>query len=205
MTTFRSKHSHLLEVEIANEKVNALAGSMVAYEGSVKFEKLVLGGEGFFGAIKRSLANERVALMQCSGKGTIYFAHKAADITILSLQGQKLFTESSSLVAFDPNLKTATAFAGLRGAASQQGLFTTTLEGTGQVAIMSDGPAIALEVTPNDPLFVDPDAFLGYMGNITQEFVFDVNWRTMTGHTSGESYQLKFMGHGVVYIQPSER
>jgi uncharacterized protein (AIM24 family) len=205
MSTFLSKHPHLLEVTLQNEKVNAVAGSMVAYDGSVKFEKLVLGGEGLFGAIKRTVTNERMSLMACAGSGTIWFALKARDITVIPLHGQKMFIESDSLLAFDQSLRTSTAFAGLRGAASQQGLFTTTVEGQGQVAIVSDGPAICLQVTPSDPLFVDPDAFLGYVGNITQEFVLDVNWRTFTGNSSGESYQLKFSGQGVVYIQPSER
>jgi uncharacterized protein (AIM24 family) len=52
---------------------------------------------------------------------------------------------------------------------------------------------------------VDPDAFVGYTGNVRQEFVFDVNWKTLVGQSSGESYQLKFTGQGTVYIQPSER
>ena len=83
--------------------------------------------------------------------------------------------------------------------------FTTTIEGTGNVALISRGNLIALEVTPNTPLFVDPDAFIGYKGQVQQEFVFDVNWRTMVGEASGESYQFKFTGQGVVFIQPAER
>ena len=62
-----------------------------------------------------------------------------------------------------------------------------------------------LEVTPAHPLRVDPDAFVGFKGDIRQEFVFDVNWRTMIGQSSGESYQHKFTGQGVVFIQPAER
>jgi uncharacterized protein (AIM24 family) len=93
----------------------------------------------------------------------------------------------------------------LRGASSGQGLFTTTVEGTGNIAVISRGNLIRLEVAPSYPLFVDPDAFIGYKGSVQQEFVFDVNWRTMVAQTSGESYQFKFTGKGVVYIQPAER
>ena len=116
-----------------------------------------------------------------------------------------MFVESSSLLAFDSGMKSETVFAGLRGASSGQGLFTTAITGTGTVAAISDGTAIALGVTPDEPLFVDPDAFVGYTGHVRQEFVFDVNWKTFVGRSSGESYQLKFTGEGVVYIQPSER
>lgn len=195
----------LLEVSLQNEKVLAIAGAMVAYTGTMKFEKAILGGEGLFGALKRKVTNEGMSLMQTSGTGTVYFAHNAAEISVIPINQEKLFIESSSLLAYDSSVKTNTAFAGLRGATSGQGLFTTTVEGSGNIAVISRGNLIMLEVGPNYPLFVDPDAFIGYKGNVTQEFVFDVNWRTMVGQASGESYQFKFTGQGVVYIQPAER
>lgn len=205
MSSFKVNSDRLLEVALHDEKVMALAGASVAYTGSIKFEKSLLGGEGLLGALKRKVTNEGIALMQTTGTGTVFFAHEAAEITVIPLAQEKLFIESSSLLAYDASLKTNTTFAGLRGATSGQGLFTTTVEGTGNLAVFSRGNLITLEVDPKFPLFVDPDAFIGYKGNVTQEFVFDVNWRNMIGEASGESYQFKFMGQGVVYIQPSER
>jgi uncharacterized protein (AIM24 family) len=205
VTRFRNNSDRLLEVSLQNEKVLAIAGSMVAYTGTVKFEKSILGGEGLFGAVMRKVKNEGMQLMQASGTGTVFFAQDAAEITVIPLTGEKLIIESSSLLAYDSSLKTGTSFAGLRGAVSGQGLFSTTVEGQGSIAVISRGNLIMLEVTPANPLRVDPDAFVGYKGNITQEFVFDVNWRTMVGQSSGESYQHKFSGQGVVFIQPAER
>jgi len=205
VTRFRTQTERLLEVELAGEKVYAIAGAMVAYTGTIKFEKSLLGGEGLFGALKRKASNEGMQLMQASGTGTVFFAQDAAEITVLALQGDKLTVESSSLLAYDTALRTGTSFAGLRGAASGQGLFSTTVEGSGHVAVISRGNLIMLEVTPATPLHVDPDAFVGFQGDIRQEFVFDVNWRTMVGQASGESYQHKFSGQGVVFIQPAER
>lgn len=205
MTSFRNNSDRLLEVTLQNEKVLAIAGSMVAYTGTVKFEKSILGGEGIFGALKRKVTNEGMQLMQTSGTGTVYFAQDAAEITVLTLNNEKMTLESSSLLAYDTALKTGTNFAGLRGAVSGQGLFSTTVEGSGNVAVISRGNLIMLEVTPANPLRVDPDAFVGFKGDIRQEFVFDVNWRTMVGQSSGESYQHKFTGQGVVFIQPAER
>lgn len=205
MSQFKVTSDRLLQVDLQNEKVMALAGSMVGYSGTIKFEKSLLGGEGLFGALKRKVTNEGIALMQTSGTGTVYFAHEAAEITVIPLVHEKLFIESSSLLVYEDGLKTNTTFTGLRGAVSGQGLFTTTVEGNGTIAIFSRGNLITLEVDDKYPLFVDPDAFIGYKGNITQEFIFDVNWRNMIGQASGESYQFKFTGKGVVYIQPSER
>jgi uncharacterized protein (AIM24 family) len=205
VTRFRTNTDRLLEVSLQNEKVYAIAGSMVAYTGTIKFEKSLLGGEGFLGALKRKATNEGMQIMQASGTGNVFFAQDAAEIAIIPLNGEKLTIESSSLLAYDASLKTGTSFAGLRGAASGQGLFSTTVEGTGNIGVISRGNLIMLEVTPATPLHVDPDAFVGFKGNIRQEFVFDVNWRTMVGQSSGESYQHKFSGQGVVFIQPSER
>lgn len=204
MASYVLKHKQLLQVGLSNEKVMCRSGSMVAYDGSVKFEKAILGGEGIFGALKRKATGEGMSVMTASGTGTVYFAHEARDISVIPLRGDKLFVESSSLLVYDPSLRTNTAFAGLRGATSGQGLFTTTVEGQGNVAVISHGGLLDFEVTPQMPIFVDPDAFIGYVGAITQEFIFDVNWRTMVGQTSGESYQLKFSGNGIVYIQASE-
>ncbi len=205
MAKFSLKNKRLLQVDLANEKVMARSGAMVAYVGQVKFEKAILGGEGIFGALKRKVTSEGLDLMTSSGTGTVYYAHEAREINVIPLTNEKVFLESSTLIAFDSSLKTNTAFAGLRGAASGQGLFTTTVEGVGNVAIFANGGMLAFEVTPQAPLCVDPDAFLGYKGSVTQEFVFDVNWLTMVGQTSGESYQLRFSGQGIVYIQGSER
>jgi uncharacterized protein (AIM24 family) len=205
VSSFRINTDRLLEVDMHNEKVMAIAGAMVAYTGSMKFEKSILGGEGIFGALKRKVTNESMSLMQTIGSGTVYFAHNADEIAVIPLAQEKLFIESSSLLAYDSGLKTNTTFAGLRGASSGQGLFTTTVEGNGNIAVISRGNLITLEVAPSYPLFVDPDAFIGYKGSVQQEFVFDVNWRTMVGQASGESYQFKFTGQGVVYIQPAER
>lgn len=205
MTAFRLENKRLLEVTLQDERVMARAGSMVAYDGQITFDKSILGGEGLFGALKRRAGGEGMPLMTTSGTGRVYLAENAAEVVVIPLQQERIFIESSSLLAFDDGLRTNTVFAGLRGATSGQGLFTTTLEGSGQVAAISDGTAIQLGVSQHEPLFVDPDAFIGYKGDVRQEFVFDVNWKTLVGQSSGESYQLKFTGQGVVYIQPSER
>lgn len=204
MSGFQLANDRLLQVTLQNEKVMTKSGAMVAYDGNIKFDKALTGGEGILGVLKRTVTGESFNLMTATGTGKVYFAHKAREISIITLQGDKFFVESRCLLAFDQSLKTNTAFAGLRGATTGQGLFTTTIEGSGNLAVISHGSVLEFQVTPQYPLFVDPDAFIGYRGSISQEFVFDVNWKTFIGQTSGESFQLKFTGQGIVYIQPSE-
>lgn len=206
MAQFRLNGSKMLAVDLNGETIRALNGSMVAYDGQMNFKRQgMTGGEGLRGAIRRRVAGESMTLMEVSGAGTVYLASNATEITLVPLQGDTLFVESESLLALDGQLQTGVQFIGLRGMGSGQGLATTKVEGHGMVAIVSDGPAIALEVTPGMPLCVDPHAYVGHRGQLQQDFVTDVNWRTALGQGSGESVQFRYQGHGLVYVQPAER
>jgi uncharacterized protein (AIM24 family) len=203
---FRLNGSKMLAVDLAGETIRALNGAMVAYEGRMAFKREgMTGGEGLRGALKRKIAGEGMTLMEVTGEGTVYLASEAAEVTLVQLTGDTLFVESESLLALEGGLRTGVQFVGLRGMGTGQGLATTKVEGHGTVAIVSDGPAIALEVTPETPLSVDPHAYVGHHGQLRQDVVTDVNWRTVIGHGSGESVQFRYQGHGLVYVQPAER
>lgn len=143
--------------------------------------------------------------MEVKGQGVCYFADRASDISLVRLNGEKLHVEASNLLCVDGGLRTGTTFTGLRGASQGNGLFTTSVEGTGQAAVMSAGPAVLLRVTQNTPLQVDPGAYIAHQGNLRQSFQSGVNFRTLMGEGSGESFQVRFEGEGLVYVQPSER
>ncbi|WP_243718974.1 AIM24 family protein [Actinomadura sp. KC06] len=206
MAQFRMNGSKMLAVDLGGETIRALNGSMVAYEGQMSFKRQgMTGGEGLRGALKRRIAGEGMTLMEISGQGTVYLASEATEVTLVPLTGDTLFVESESLLALDGNLQTGVHFVGLRGMGTGQGLATTKVEGHGTVAILSEGPAIVLEVTPQAPLCVDPHAYVCHHGQLQQDVVTDVNWRTVIGQGSGESVQFRYQGHGLVYVQPSER
>jgi len=206
VTRFRLNGSKMLAVDLAGETVRALNGSMVAYEGQMAFKRQgMTGGEGLRGALKRRIAGEGMTLMEVSGHGTVYLASEATEVTLVQLHGDTLFVESESLLALDGQLQTGVEFLGLRGMGTGQGLATTKVSGHGMVAILSEGPAIALEVTPQMPLCVDPHAYVAHHGQLQQSVVTDVNWRTVLGQGSGESVQFQYQGQGLVYVQPAER
>jgi uncharacterized protein (AIM24 family) len=204
---FRLNGHRVLEVDLQGGSVRAATGSMIAYTGEVGFRNAGLGGgDGLRAALKRRATGESIALMQCSGTGTVWFAKDAMDVVVVELAGDTLKVESEQLLAISDGLRTDVAFAGLRGASSGQGLFTTAVTGTGAVALLSaGGPLIALEVSPQFPLVVDPDAFVASSGRLDQTFVTDVSWRNLVGESSGEAFSLRFDGTGVVYVQPEER
>jgi uncharacterized protein (AIM24 family) len=202
---FRLQGSKVLAVELTGDAVKAKAGSMVAYDGRMTFKKRTGGGEGLRGMVTRRLTGEQLAVMEVRGEGTCWFADRATEINLVRLTGDKLFVEASNLLATEDGLRTGTTFTGLRGASQGNGLFTTTVEGHGQAAIMSDGPAVALRVSGQYPLTVDPGAYIAHQGRVRQTFQSGVTFRTFLGEGGGEAFQIRFEGEGVVYVQPSER
>ena len=196
----------VLEVELHGDAVRAVQGSMVAYTGEVEFRSAGMGGgDGFRAALKRKAAGESLSFMECTGRGTVHLAVDAQHVDVVDLAGDTLSVESESLLAVTPGLRLDVAFAGLGGLSSGQGLATTTVTGQGQAALLSDGPAIALEVAPGRSLVVDPDAFVASRGPLTTTLVSGVSWRSLVGEGSGEPFSLRFDGTGVVVIQPAER
>ncbi|MCN9240167.1 AIM24 family protein [Streptomyces sp. RY43-2] len=202
---FRLQDSKVLAVDMTGDAVKAKNGSMVAYDGQMTFKKLTGGGDGIRGMVTRRLTGERMAVMEVKGHGTCWFADRAAEINLVQLQGEKLYVESSNLLATDAGLRTGTTFTGLRGASQGNGLFTTTVEGHGQAAIMSDGRAVVLRVSAQYPLTVDPGAYVAHQGNLRQTLQSGVTFRTFMGEGGGEAFQIRFEGDGLVYVQPSER
>ncbi|QLY30949.1 AIM24 family protein [Nocardia huaxiensis] len=207
MAQLFEKSKKVIEAQLAGTGVRAISGSMVAYEGNVQFKSAGFGGgDGVLAGLKRRATGESLSLMECNGHGKVYFAVNGQNVTVVDLNNETLQVESQQLLAFAGNLRSSVSFAGLRGATTGAGLFTTTVTGVGQVALLSaGGPLIHLEVSPQFPLVVDPDAFVAARGNLNQSFVTDVSWRDAMGQGGGEAFSLRWDGQGVVLIQPAER
>ena len=213
MPRYQQINEKLIEVSLSGEAVFAKKGAMISYQGNVVFRRSFLAGNGVQDFAMRALTSEGYALMVAEGTGTVYYGYNGFFVSIIQVVNETVFVESDTLLAFDARLRTGTMFLGnqggvqgiLRGAVSGQGLFTTTLQGTGEIAILSDGNAIGLPVTPQQPVFVDPDAYIAHKGDLSSSIVTDLNWKNLIGQASGESYQVKFTGQGTVYIQASER
>ncbi len=205
MAVFRLGGSRVLAVDLAGDAVKARNGSMVAFTGRMTFKRLTGGGEGLRGMVTRRVTGESMTVMEVRGEGTCFFAEAAAEINLVRLNGEKLYVEADNLLCTEASLRTGTKFTGLRGAGEGNGLFTTTVEGHGQAAITSNGTAVVLRVTPRTPLSVDPGAYVAHTGQLRQHFQSGVTWRTFAGEASGESFQIRFEGDGLVYVQPGER
>ncbi|MDQ0293135.1 AIM24 family protein [Streptomyces sp. SID7982] len=205
MAEFRLQGSAMLVARLTGDTVRAKNGSMVAYDGRMTFKRLTGGGNGLRGMVTRRLTGEQMEVMEVRGEGTVWFADSARDVSLVHLSGETLHVEADNLLCTDGGLRTGTSFTGLGGAAQGNGLFTTTVEGTGQAAVMSAGPVVALRVSGAYPLTVDPGAYIAHQGGVRRSLQSGAGARTLFGEGGGEAFQLRFEGEGVVYVQPSER
>jgi uncharacterized protein (AIM24 family) len=174
---------------------------MVAYQGDVDFERQ--GAGGVSRAFKRAATGEGLAMMRVTGSGDVFFADGGQHVFLLqldggpglSVNGRNVLAFSSSLQWDIERVKGATLLAG--------GLFNTTLQGSGWVALVSDGQPVVLR-TDAAPTFVDVNALVAWSGGLTTSIVNTVGAKSLVGLGSGEAFQMAFEGAGVVVVQPSE-
>jgi uncharacterized protein (AIM24 family) len=199
--SFSLQNSKMLKVELADATVQAKLGSMVAYQGDVKFEHAGSGGMARF--VKKAMTSEGTDLMKVSGSGEVFLADLGQDIQLLKLENESITANGANVLAFedgiDWDIKRVEGVSGMLGG----GLYNMHLEGSGYVAIISDGPPVMLEVD-GESTFADPQAAITWSSGLTSSVKADVNLKTLIGRGSGETMQISFSGRGWVLIQPSE-
>src|SRR5215213_11687328 len=132
---FTLQNSSLLKVRLENEPIWAKLGSMVVYQGDVRFEHQS-GGLGRF--FKKALTGEGVKLMSATGRGDLFLAHNKEKIMILELENERMTVNGENILAFEPGIDWD--IHRVEGAGSLAGgLFNVVLQGTGKVAVTSDG------------------------------------------------------------------
>lgn len=198
---FSLQNSKLLKVELASATIQAKLGSMVAHQGDVKFEHAGSGGMSRF--VKKAMTGEGTSLMKISGTGEVFLADVAQDIQILRLENEAITANGANVLAFedgiDWDIKRVEGASGMLGG----GLYNMSLQGTGYVAIISDGPPMLIQIA-GEPTFADPQAAITWSAGVSTSIKADVNMKTLIGKGSGETMQIAFSGQGWALIQPSE-
>ena len=198
---FALQNSKLLKVSLRQVTIQAKAGSMVAYQGDVAFEHA--GSGGMSRMLKKAVSGEGTKLMKMSGTGEVFLADTAQDIHLLYLENDAITVNGQNLLAFDSgidwDIRRVEGASGMMGG----GLFNMALQGSGWVAIISDGPPVLLN-TGDAPTFADPQAAITWASSLQTGIKTDIKMKNFIGRGSGESVQMSFAGSGWVLVQPSE-
>src|SRR5215813_12820787 len=198
---FALQNSKLLKVRLDAVTIQAKLGSMVAYQGDVKFEHAGSGGLGRM--LKKAVTGEGIQLMKMSGAGEVFLADTAQDIHLIYLEDDMITVNGPNVLAFDSgvdwDIKRVEGASGMMGG----GLYNMALHGTGWVAILSDGPPVLLNVAAA-PTFADAQAAITWSSGVTTGVRTDFKMKNLIGKGSGESIQMSFSGQGWVLVQPSE-
>jgi uncharacterized protein (AIM24 family) len=199
---FALQNAKLLKVSLKDVTIQAKLGSMVAYQGDVKFEHAGSGGMGRL--LKKAVTGEGTQLMKMSGTGEVFLADQAQEIHLIQLESDQITCNGSNLLAFDADIDwDIKKVEGGAGAALAGGLFNMALSGTGWVAVVSDGPPVLLNIS-EAPTFADPQAAITWSSGVQTQMKTDMSMKTLIGRGSGESLQVAFSGEGWALVQPSE-
>lgn len=199
---FSLQNKKLLKIQMGHGPVMAKVGSMVAYQGDVRFENQGSGGVGKF--LKQAASGEGVRMMTCSGSGELFVADAATEIQVIYLENDMISVNGNSILAFSASIEWDIHRIQARGAVMTGGLYNVTLRGSGYVAIATKGEPVALDVA-SAPTFGDAQAVVMWTGGVRMDIKVDTGGlRSMVRGGTGETFQMAFSGQGYVLVQPAE-
>jgi uncharacterized protein (AIM24 family) len=179
----------------------ARQGAMVAYRGSLAFERK---GQGVGGMLKRAVTGEGLPLMAVRGRGEAWFAHEAQNCFIVEVEpGDRFTVNGRHVLCFDASLsydiKTVKG-SGIAGG----GLFNSVFDGHGRLGLVCDGTPLVIPVSAQAPVYVDTDAVVGWTAQLGTTLHRSQSIGSMLRGGSGEAVQLMLQGEGFVVVRPSE-
>ncbi|MFF8608567.1 AIM24 family protein [Streptomyces sp. NPDC015346] len=198
------QNPQLLRVALTGQDdILARKGAMVAYQGLVDFD-----GEYQTPSQRRAQARtgEGLDLMRCSGQGTVYFANLAQYIHVVEVDQEGMTVDSAYVLALDSTLHTEVIAVDSQYGISGSGKYQLNISGRGKVALMTSGQPLMMHVTPEKYVNVDADAIVAWSTGLRvqmQAQTTNSNVRRRRG-TTGEGWELSFLGQGFALVQPSE-
>lgn len=200
---FELESERMLEINL-NGSIWTKMGSMVSYRGAIKFTREGILEQGLGNLLKKAVSGEGARLTKAEGHGQLYLADQGKKISIISLNNQSIIVNGNDILAFESRIENKITMMKRITAMMSGGLFNVRLSGSGLIAFSSHYDPLTLRVTPDTPVFTDPNATVAWSANLDPQFVRDVSLKTFFGRGSGESFQMKFSGEGFVVVQPYE-
>ncbi|MGI9577459.1 MAG: AIM24 family protein [Microthrixaceae bacterium] len=200
---FTHQNKKMLKVHMGFGPINARLGSMVAYQGDVRFQNM--GSGGLNKMVKSKLTGEGVQMMHCEGSGELFLADFASEIQVFYLDNDMVSVNGANVLAFSASIEWDIKRVNA-GKASMMagGMFNVELRGTGYVAVTTKGDPVALDVA-GAPTFADAQAVVLWTSGVSMDIRVDTGgMKSMLRGGTGELIQMAFGGQGFVLVQPSE-
>ncbi|GAA4424304.1 hypothetical protein GCM10023169_20830 [Georgenia halophila] len=199
---FTLQNKKLLKIQMGYGPVWAKSGSMVAYQGDVRFENK--GSGGLSRMVKSAVTGEGVELMQCSGQGEVFVADNASEVQVIYLENDSISVNGNNVLAFSSSINWDIHRIQARGGAMTGGMYNVSLQGTGYVAVTTKGDPIALDVA-GSPTFADAQAVVLWTAGVSMDVRVDTGGlKSLVRGGTGEMLQMAFGGQGYVLVQPAE-
>ncbi|MBQ0828309.1 AIM24 family protein [Streptomyces tagetis] len=198
------QNKHMLRVVLeGHDDVLARKGTMVAYQGLVEFDaEYQSGGQ----ARTRAYTGEGLDLMRCHGQGTVYFANLAQYVHVMEVEQEGLTVDSAYVLAMDSSLHHEVIAVDSQYGIAGSGKYQLNITGHGRVALMTSGAPLLMRVTPDRYVNCDADAIVAWSTSLRVQMQAQTHssgvWRRRG--STGEGWELSFMGEGFALIQPSE-
>jgi len=200
---FTLQNKKMLKVAMQYGPVMAKLGSMVAYQGDVRFQNQ--GSGGLNKMLKSKMTGEGVNMMTCEGSGELFLADMASEIQVFYLENDMVSVNGANVLAFSQSIDwdIHRVNAG-RASMMAGGLFNVSLRGTGYVAVTTKGDPVALDVAGANT-FADADAVVLWTAGVSMDVRVDTGgMKSMLRGGTGELVQMAFGGQGYVLVQPAE-
>src|SRR4051812_16279174 len=188
---FTLQNKKLLKIYMQYGPVNCRTGSMVAYQGDVRFENTGTGGLNKL--IKSKVTGEGVNVMQCTGSGELFVADMASEIQVFYIENDTISCNGASVLAFSGSIEWDIQRIGGGMAGSMAGgTYNVTLRGTGYVALTTKGEPLVLDVS-GPPTFADPNAVVFWTSGVQMSVKTDTGGiKSMMRGGTGELFQMGF-------------
>ncbi|CAM3192468.1 AIM24 family protein [Nocardioides dubius] len=179
----------------------ATKGAMTSYRGQLAFHHEKSGGMAKLA--KKIVTSEDVSLMRVSGQGEVWFGQDAGYVYTIDLENEGVSLNVRNLLAFDATL--AWDIKRIKGAGimAGNGLFNTTVTGSGTVAVSVVGKPVLFDCSAA-PVAVDPNATVLWSSHLTPSINNSMNMSSALRGGSGEAIQYVFHGPGFVLVQAYE-
>ncbi|CAL9296290.1 AIM24 family protein [Streptomyces sp. SudanB182_2057] len=198
------QNAQLLRIALdGHDDLLARKGTMVAYQGLVEFDAEHQGNRQ---ARARAHTGEGLDLMRCHGQGTVYLANLAQHVHIVDIEQDGLTVDSSYVLAMDSALHYEVVAVDSLYGISGSGKYQLNITGRGRVALMTSGAPLLMRVTPDRYVNCDADAIVAWSTGLRVQMQAQTHasgvWRRRG--STGEGWELSFMGSGFALVQPSE-